>query len=339
VDTEKENEMRYHSVITWAGCVVAGLVILFVLTNTTSGNGDENEKLRKEVKAAIESQLMGNVQPVERFYKTAGSFDRLTCVPSDMKVPDILRDRPHELLKEPHRTRYKVHWALGDYRATCFALRISYRFAEYQVLAASEGKALASLRGLARLTAVPVKIHEKKGPPEGYVVYAKAFSVMRVLSGLPGDCHAYAAALITDTEPRALREFESDMKHDWDRDAEKGKAIAVATIKKAQEELNKQVRKGQLTWAFEKCKASETAADIYSRLKAAGIERDVFTHHLSDSGLVIEEWHDRELKACRANAVADVRCLVELNRDAETKKWKVEKMWLLSELDVPKKAK
>jgi hypothetical protein len=43
------------------------------------------------------------------------------------------------------------------------------------------------------------------------------------------------------------------------------------------------------------------------------------------------------LKARRANAVADIRCLVELKRDPETKKWKVEKMWLLSELDVPKK--
>ncbi len=329
--------MRHHSVITWAGCVVAGLVILFILTNTTSGDGDEHEKLRKEVAQAVQSQLTGDLQPVYKHYKTGRSIENVICIPKEIRVPEALKATPWVMTEEPHKTRYKVRVLEHNYRAKCCSLRVVCKFFTHKLLAASVDKASVIVEGIAGLSALDMNLQDDEPVPDGYKVYSTESSTQMVYEAVPTDLYAHAAAALVGCKPENLRSLALGLKYDWHKNPEKGKKMLEDTEKKSGEALNALAKKGPIMAAFQNAGADQNVNKIYESVKGLKEKGERYLKHLPGSGLLIESWYDGKSKTTSANGVADVRCLVELSRDPKTKKWKVEKMWLLSELDVPKK--
>ncbi len=318
---------------------VAGALLLCVLVGTSSGGPDKPEELRKEVKAAIESQFTGFSVVTYKYYMPAATYDEAYCVPKGMKVPEIFRNKAVDLLKEPHKQRYKVVKVEKNYRTSCYGLRIQTRFHSCEILTVSLETAWALVNGLACLSALVQEVRQEGKLPEGYKEFAKRRCFAQDLSENPRDPYVHALASLTRTERPYVSDFAPAWKFVWKGSPEDGKKILEKILSKSKKGLEELTKKSQVVEAFQKAKDGEDTGKIYEQLKKDRGELNVLAEYSPDAGLLTETWFKHKSMIYNANAIADVTCLVELKYDSDAKEWKVKKTWLLSELEIPKKVK
>jgi hypothetical protein len=317
----------------------AVVLVLCIFIGKSAGDPDEFEQLKKKVKSTIEFQLLESTTPVYKYYAGGIVVRDLICVPKNMMVPDEFNLQRSDLLIEPHKSRYSVKVIKnGACDIRLYGLKVKNNFRSYELLSVKDNKAYASVKGIVILNGNTLDIHEEGQPPEGYKVYTCLDSITGHLR-IYKNPYVHALAMLIGMKRFGIVDLEYELKSYVEKMPANGKELLEKAMQKSKKGLVELTKKGQLMAETEKSSSGEAVAAIYERMKKSGITRERQTDYNPKAGLLIEYWYDRDNKTTNANAVADIECLVELTRIDKTDKWKVEKIWLLSELEIHNKDK
>jgi hypothetical protein len=314
----------------------AAALLLCILAGTGFGGG-ESEKLLKELKSVIESQLPGMCNPEHRHYTCFITVEEWYCVPNEMTVPETFRKNLQELDKEPHKTRYKLKKVFGRCNGPCLGLGFRIKPGSYSILTSSENEAHVLVTGLMLVTTAQRSYKKGEKLPKGCKFFA-AQNGLSFFRAVPRDSFAHIAAMFSCGNLKCMKNLTDGWNSVWQARPGKGRQFLEEILKESKDLTEKAAKWGAVPKAFDAWKPGDDPEKMVGKFRKGG-EKLSIVESVAGSGIITERWQDQETNTYNVNGLAQVECLVKLKRNPETKKWKVEKMWLLSELEVPRKAK